>query len=105
MFFNVDSLKNATKELNALEAEFNKVPHRIDNSLISSLKEVNESLWNVEDSIRNHETNGEFGGEFAKLAHSAYRQNDKRVSIKKEINILYGSAFIEEKSYTKYEHE
>lgn len=102
-FLNGDSLKNVTTELNALEAEFNTIPFRIDNSLISRLKEINQSLWNIEDCIRNHEKNGEFGEEFVRLARSVYKQNDKRASIKKEINILYGSAFIEEKSYFEYE--
>ena len=30
-------------------------------------------------------------------------RNDKRAEIKKEINIKYGSNFIEEKNYIKYE--
>ena len=104
-FLNGDPLKNVTKELNALEAEFGKVPFTIDNSLISRLKDINKSLWNIEDSIRNHEHNGEFGEDFVRLARSVYKQNDKRASIKKEINILYGSAFIEEKSYADYEED
>jgi hypothetical protein len=36
------------------------------------------------------------------LARSVYQQNDRRAAIKKELNITYGSAFVEEKSYKPY---
>ena len=44
----------------------------------------------------------EFDGEFIELARSVYVTNDKRAEIKKEINIKYGSLFVEEKSYKEY---
>ena len=44
----------------------------------------------------------EFDNEFIELARSVYITNDKRAELKKEINIKYGSKFVEEKSYEKY---
>lgn len=63
------------------------------------LKTVNESLWQIEEDIRSHETNQDFGEAFIQLARSVYLQNDKRAAIKKTINHYYGSEIIEEKSY------
>ena len=36
------------------------------------------------------------------LARSVYFTNDVRSSIKKDINVKYGSGFVEEKSYKDY---
>ena len=45
---------------------------------------------------------GILGRSFIELARSVYRVNDLRAAIKKEINLLLGSALIEEKSYSDY---
>lgn len=66
------------------------------------LLEVNKKLWDIEDKIRDKERNKEFDEEFIELARSVYHTNDIRANIKKEINIKYGSQFVEEKSYNKY---
>jgi hypothetical protein len=66
------------------------------------LLEVNKKLWDIEDKIRDKERNKEFDKEFIELARSVYHTNDIRANIKKEINIKYGSQFVEEKSYNKY---
>ena len=41
----------------------------------------------------------EFDQDFIDLARSVYKENDKRAFIKKNINLLYGSELVEEKSY------
>ena len=64
------------------------------------LKSVNQSLWNVEDDIRDHERRQDFGEQFIQLARSVYEQNDRRAAIKRSINDHYGSAIREEKSYS-----
>tara|TARA_R110002126_G_scaffold267790_1_gene411240 strand:+ start:782 stop:1165 length:384 start_codon:yes stop_codon:yes gene_type:complete len=64
---------------------------------------INEKLWGVEDKLRDKERIKSFDEEFIKLARLVYFTNDKRAEIKKEINIKYGSNFIEEKNYIKYE--
>jgi hypothetical protein len=67
-----------------------------------ALKTVNELLWEIEDEIRIKEARGEFDEYFIELARKVYKTNDRRAAIKKDINLKYGSQFIEEKSYEKY---
>jgi Family of unknown function (DUF6165) len=70
--------------------------------LIAELKAANSALWTIEDDIREHERKGDFGESFVKLARSIYRINDERAAIKRRINVLLGSAILEEKSYSGY---
>lgn len=65
----------------------------------SILKNINEQLWIIEDNIRLKEKQTSFDEEFISLARSVYKLNDERAKIKKEINLLTQSNFIEEKSY------
>ena len=92
-------LQNVIKELKSLEkiVEINNI--NIDKSLFNSLKEVNHRLWIIEDNIRLKERKKEFDKEFIELARSVYKENDKRSSIKKNINLKYNSEIFEEKSY------
>lgn len=66
------------------------------------LKQVNESLWEVEDAIRVQEKAASFGERFIELARSVYVRNDERAAIKREINEKLGSRLVEEKSYEDY---
>ena len=68
----------------------------------SKLLDVNKSLWVIEDKLRYKERDESFDDDFIQLARSVYFTNDKRAEIKKEINITYGSLFVEEKSYSNY---
>ena len=70
--------------------------------LMAELKSVNEALWDIEDDIREKEAAKSFDAEFIKLARAVYVTNDKRAEIKKQINLVTGSALIEEKSYESY---
>lgn len=71
-------------------------------ALYARLKGVNETLWEIEDGIRDEEAAQRFGPRFIELARSVYRTNDERAAIKREINVLLGSRIVEEKSYKKY---
>jgi hypothetical protein len=71
--------------------------------LYDNLKEVNQALWDIEDSIRLKEKDKSFDQGFIDLARSVYITNDKRAFIKKQINTLLGSEFVEEKIYEKYD--
>ena len=95
-------LKNVLKELSYLRELIEK--HKIDitDDLFFQLKEVNLSLWNIEDQIRIKEKNKEFDNTFIELARSVYFKNDKRAEIKKSINQLCNSEIIEEKFYSDY---
>ena len=67
---------------------------------IDQLKNVNEELWWVEDSIRENEKKQIFDKEFVELARAVYKLNDERSEIKRQINLLTKSNIIEEKSYS-----
>ena len=71
-------------------------------SLYAKLSEINAELWKIEDDIRECERNKDFGAEFVRLARAVYFTNDKRSDVKKSINLLTESGFVEEKSYEDY---
>jgi len=71
-------------------------------SLYAKLSEINAELWKIEDDIRECERNKDFGDEFIRLARAVYFTNDKRSDVKKSINLLTESGFVEEKSYEDY---
>lgn len=68
-------------------------------ALVEALKRVNETLWEIEDAIREQEAARDFGAEFVRLARAVYQRNDERAAIKREINRALESDLIEEKSY------
>lgn len=96
------SLQNVKTELAALETTLNNLGLDIEPKLIKNLKDVNQSLWNIEDEIRDQERKKVFNDKFIQLARSVYQKNDLRAAIKKEINIAYNSDLVEEKSYQEY---
>ena len=95
-------LKNINKEMKLLKNILQDKNLEINIDLIKNLKKVNKKLWEIEDKIRIKESKQEFDEEFIKLARSVYIENDKRASIKKEINQKYNSDLVEEKSYKNY---
>ena len=95
-------LENIDKELKLLKYILQEKNLNVDINLIHNLQEVNKNLWEIEDNIRIKESNQEFDKEFIELARSVYKENDKRASIKKQINKKYNSDLFEEKSYSKY---
>jgi hypothetical protein len=95
-----DKLVNVFKERNYLNDAVH--PEILHDPLTDELLKINKSLWDVEDRIRNCERDKLFDEHFVQLARSVYILNDKRSHIKKDINIKYGSDFVEEKSYRPY---
>jgi hypothetical protein len=71
-------------------------------NLHKDLLNVNKTLWNIEDHIRDCERDKNFGQDFIELARSVYYTNDDRANVKKQINTLTGSTLVEEKSYQEY---
>ena len=90
------------KELSLLRAVLEKNSIFIPNEIFFQLKSINLKLWDIEDKIRIKEKNKEFDDEFIELARSVYLNNDRRSATKKELNIMFNSEIIEEKSYEKY---
>jgi len=70
--------------------------------LSKEIKNVNLSLWDIEDKIRICEKNKNFGKEFIELSRSVYLNNDKRAKIKSDINEILGSNIKEIKQYSDY---
>ena len=101
----VKKLTNIQKEhdeLNPLVGQlFDSYGEELKN-LYKQLAEINSELWTIEDDIRECERNKDFGSDFVSLARAVYFTNDKRSEIKKSINLLTGSGFVEEKSYEDY---
>ena len=95
-------LKNVLKELSYLRRLMEKNKIEITDDLFTQLKEINLTLWNIEDQIRIKEKNKEFDNTFIELARSVYFKNDKRAEIKKSINRLSNSEITEEKFYADY---
>ncbi|WP_193181960.1 DUF6165 family protein [Nisaea sediminum] len=97
-------LANVRIEFDALDAvRREKLPASAElTDATARLKAINEELWVIEDDIRDCERGGDFGPTFIELARAVYRTNDRRAAIKKEINLLLGSALVEEKSYKDY---
>lgn len=71
-------------------------------ALWDELYQINADLWVIEDEIRDCEMAKNFGEEFIRLARAVYVTNDRRAEVKKKINLLLGSALIEEKSYADH---
>tara|TARA_B100001063_G_scaffold164780_1_gene153696 strand:- start:491 stop:877 length:387 start_codon:yes stop_codon:yes gene_type:complete len=102
----VKKLINVRKEFNELNPLAKLLFEKFKDELLSKYKElalINSQLWKIEDDIRECEKNKNFGEKFVELARAVYFTNDKRSDVKKQINILTGSGFIEEKSYEDYE--
>ena len=68
----------------------------------AALRTVNETLWQIEDDIRECERAKEFGDRFVELARSVYINNDERAALKRRINEALGSDIVEEKCYSDY---
>ena len=84
------------KELDSL-IEIAKQFKVFDFKYFDQLLEVNQKLWKIEDELRIHEKSKDFGDAFINLARSVYITNDKRSSIKNEINQKYNSSYREVK--------
>jgi hypothetical protein len=96
-----EKLKNVTTEYDYLYSiVFDEL--KIEESDFYNLVLINEKLWDIEDKLRDKERDKSFDNDFIELSRSVYFTNDKRAEIKKEINLKYGSLFVEEKSYKEY---
>ena len=98
-------LKNIKIELASLVEQSNKIilkDNEILKEYIQKLQDINEQLWDIENTKREYEANKEFGDTFIKISRDVHFKNDIRASIKKEINLLSNSKIKEEKEYSKY---
>ena len=100
------ALQNVQRELESLQDAVDTIHSQESSDALSILQarllEVNTQLWEVEDVLRAFENTQDFGPSFVAAARSVYQLNDRRASLKREINRLTGSTLVEEKSYEKY---
>lgn len=92
-------LNNILFELESLTSAYDKL--HLESTIFDKLYSVNLKLWDIEDKLRILEQLNKFDDEFIGLARSVYKLNDERYRIKQEINKLYNSSIVEEKSYVK----
>jgi hypothetical protein len=111
----LEQIKDAAK-LKNVQTEYNELAPIVHNmyealseldrpemkKLHKDLQDINQTLWNIEDHIRVHESKKDFEDDFIELARSVYFTNDERAEVKKKINLLTGSLLVEEKSYEEY---
>jgi hypothetical protein len=93
----LENINNELDELNAILKTLLIQP--FPQSQREALKAVNRDLWHIENFKRECEGNGRFDRAFIEAGREVYLKNDLRARIKREINVLTGSAIVEEKSY------
>lgn len=99
-----EAQKNIRLELEKLEYILNtKISININlKNFEIKLSKINQTLWDIEDQLREKEREKKFDKKFISLARMVYYKNDERAKIKRMINKSFGSELIEEKSYTQY---
>ncbi len=99
-----EKLKNVVHELRSLLPLIDSEKYQTQEitGLMTELRTVNQSLWTIEDRIREKEAAQSFDEDFIELARAVYITNDRRAEIKKKINLATGSDLVEEKSYEHY---
>ena len=99
-----DKVANVRLELDMLSQVWSAAVTMDDTiaALTSELKSINETLWEIEDDIRDEERNKRFGERFIELARAVYVTNDQRAEAKKKVNLHLNSSIVEEKSYQDY---
>jgi hypothetical protein len=101
---NPAKLANVERELKLLNQSWiqSKLSDCDIGPVIQELKRVNKKLWSIEDEIRLKELANTYDERFIELARSVYVENDRRASLKRQINEITGSVLIEEKEYPAY---
>jgi tetratricopeptide (TPR) repeat protein len=91
---------NVERELAVLQSAADALDRSALAGPAAALKDINAQLWSVEDDIRECEARADFGAQFVELARAVYRLNDERARLKRVINEISGSRYVEEKSYS-----
>ena len=98
------SKRNVCFELEKLEQVLNKkLEYNLTlKKLEIKLSKINETLWEIENKLREKEKEKKFDKKFIFLARMVYLKNDERAKIKRKINTNFGSEITEEKFYSSY---
>ena len=96
----IEKLKKVMGELVLLKPLVEQ--YNVSQELLTNLKIINESLWEIEDRIRKKESLKQFDAEFIEIARTVYITNDARFVAKSAVNERYNSNVCEVKSYAEY---
>ena len=86
-------------ELRGLTDAYQEYNKTITRYLYIHLKELNSSLWLIEDAKRKLEKEQNFHDDFIQYARLVYILNDHRARIKREIDNVWNSEIKEKKSH------
>ena len=92
-------LNNIENELNAIIKETPLC--KTNDELFEELFNINNKLWELEDTIRFKSNNKIYNSTYIKCAEDIHKTNDERYNIKKKINNKYDSYIKEEKIYNE----
>jgi hypothetical protein len=102
----IDEEKKLSYINNEFELLYNLSAEYLNNmeieNLYHELVDVNSTLWDVEDKLREYEKIQFFEDHFVNLARKVYITNDKRFELKNKINEISNSELREQKSYLDY---
>lgn len=99
-----NKLVNVKKEYLILEKSYKELLisyPELENSY-QRLKDINQEIWILEDHIRILIGKKDFNDDYIKTANKIHRSNDQRFEIKYEINKIFNSNLLEQKSYPEY---
>jgi len=97
-----EKLRNISFEISQLNdiLEANDIIQRPEfDDLYARLVISNQRLWDLEDRVRELMSAAKYDDEFINVATGIHHTNDERSRIKREINLIYNSAIVDEKSY------
>ena len=86
-------------ELKGLSDAYQEYNNTISRYLYIHLKELNSSLWLIEDAKRKLEKEQNFHDDFIQYARLVYILNDQRARIKRDIDNVWNSEIKEKKSH------
>ena len=93
-------LEYISSELNYMKSIIDdNFAHILDFEPYERLFETNNSLWDIENRIRQKEEAKQFDDEFVKLSRDIYFLNDERHKLKRMIDDVTGSEVREQKSH------
>ena len=99
---NEDKLRTISFEFNNLNQILETQGYALNNQfteLYNGLHRINLRLWELEDEIRELTKAQDHGAKFVAAAIGIHETNDMRMYVKGQINQIYKSAIVEEKSY------
>ena len=99
-----EKIFNIKKEYELLKIEYTKISNsHIDvEHYFAKIKKINLDIWSMEENIRHLIRKEKFDSEYIDMARKIHRTNDHRFEIKNEINKVFNSNLLEQKSYPEY---